>query len=187
MEGNNKLVVYAVVALVVGAIIGIGAGYAMWSGNSDNGVDESEYHYYLYFGADSQKNGWYSATGADAGVAFENAMKSAGMDYTFSNLGYVQSIDGVDNGAGWYIAQYLYSETSTEAAQGSVAGEKVEYGILTYSNGWMLFNGYGTNGEFQLGSCGSNIIFMSAYNVDWSAASPVSVTEWMTTGPFATA
>ena len=99
MEGNN-VIVYAVVGIIIGAIIGVGVGYVMWNGSSDdnNTTDPNTetYNYYLYFGDDDQRTGWYSAEGTDAATAFDSAMKAADIEYTVSNYGYIGSIGGED-------------------------------------------------------------------------------------------
>lgn len=189
MEGN-KVMVYAVVALVVGAIVGVGIGYAVFHGDSKDCSDNSDetYSFYLYFGDNDVKTKWYSAEGADATAAFDKAMKDAGMKYEVSEWGYIGSIDGKGaDTAGWYIAQYLYNDTTKAAAESSINYPTESYGCLKVSNGWAQISGYDGVEGLKLCEFSSNIFFMSMYNADYSAASPVSTTLWQTSGPFATA
>lgn len=187
MEDNNKLIVFAVVALVVGAAIGAGVGFAMWGNQSQS--SDGQYNFYLYFGADNDNNGWYSASASNTNDAFDKAMKNAGFEYTKSSIGYIQSINGEDgSGSGWYLCQYVYSGYSEEAAEGSVLYPVESYGTLSYSNGWKSMSGYGSGADLKLSQFGSMTYFFSPYASDWSAASPVSTIEtadWDTTGPFA--
>lgn len=195
MEGN-KVMVYAVVALIVGAIVGVGIGYAVFHNDSKDSPDSPDtpvstdetYSFYLYFGDNDVKTKWYSAEGSDATVAFDKAMKDAGLEYEVSSYGYVGSIDGnTGNGGGWYIAQYLYSDTTKAAANASIGYPTESYGCLKVSNGWVQVSGYDGVEGLKLCEFCSNVYFMSPYNADWTAASPVSTTLWMTSGPFATA
>ena len=194
MEGN-KVTTYAVVALVVGILVGVGVGYAAFHGsnsnNNDSNTDET-YWFYLYFGDNAVNTKWYSATGTDATDAFDKAMKSAELEYEVSSWGYISSVDGkgADNG-GWYIAQYLYSDTTSDAANASVLFPTDAYGSMRVSNGWAQINGYDAGEGLKLWEFGSNIFFMSMYGEYGvsSTPSPASTTLWMTdsTGPFATA
>lgn len=192
MEGN-KVTTYAVVALIVGILVGVGVGYAAFHGsnnNNDSNTDET-YWFYLYFGDNAVNTKWYSATGTDATDAFDKAMKNADLDYEVSKWGYISSIDdkGADNG-GWAIAQYVYADTSSDAAKASVEGLLTDaYGGYAGSNGWHLIAGYGSSTDLKLSQFGSTVYFMSMYNADWTFATPDSTTLWMTdsTGPFATA
>lgn len=190
MEGNN-VIVYAVVGIIIGAIIGVGVGYVMWNGGSDDNTTDPNtetYSYYLYFGADDQRTGWYSAEGTDAATAFDSAMKAADIEYTVSSYGYIGSIGGEDGATfGWFIAQYLYEGTTYEDAVGSITGVETTPNMTWLCNGWKTFSGYGTGSDFQLGLSGSTIFFMSPYDASFGYASPDEVSGWMTTGPFATA
>lgn len=196
MEGN-KVTTYAVVALVVGILVGVGVGYAAFHGSDNNNSSSSTnetYWFYLYFGDNDERSAWYSASGTNiknANDAFSSAMDGFDMKYEVSSYGYIGSIDGVDgNGGGWYLAQYLYTSTSADAAQASVSYPVDDYGTMRVSNGWAKLAGFdSTSGpDLKLWEFNTNIFFMSPYNADWSAASPASTFSlWSTTGPFATA
>ena len=84
---DKKIVTFAVVALVVGLLVGVGVGYAAFHHNNTNTDDNDTYYYYLYFGADNAKNGWYNADATDATAGFDKAMNNAGLTYTVSFLG----------------------------------------------------------------------------------------------------
>ncbi len=191
MEGN-KVTTYAVVALVVGILVGVGVGYAAFHGsdnNNNNGNADDTYWFYLYFGDNSINTHWYKGTGSDAGVAFEKAMKDANIKYEASESGYISTIDGKGGDNGWYLAQYLYKNTDQAAAKASILYPTESYGTLRVSNGWASIAGYDGVSGLKLSEIESVAFFMSMYNADYSAASPVSTTTWMmdTTGPFAAA
>ena len=176
------MTVIAVVAVAV-VVVAAAAVVLMGDKNKDNAT---EYDFYLYFADNDAKNGWYSAQGSDAGDAFQKAMKAANFEYTVSNWGYVQSIAGVDNGSGWYCAQYLYSKTDADAAAGSISYATYNYGAMSYSNGWKSTSGYDSSAfTFKLGEFNSTIYFLIPYNSDYSASGPDEISGWKTTGPFA--
>lgn len=189
MEGN-KLTTYAVVALVVGILVGVGVGYAAFHGSNDNNNSNTDdtYWFYLYFGDNAVNTKWYSATGANATDAFDKAMKNADLKYTISTYGYVGTIDGKGDNA-WYTAQYLYKDTTSAAAQASILFPTESYGTLRVSNGWASVSGYDGVSGLKLSEFGSTVYFMSMYEADYSAPSPASTLLWMSdsTGPFATA
>lgn len=182
MNMDNKIAVYAVVALLVGAVIGVGAGYVLFNSSGDDSSAEESYSFYLYFGDDDKRTKWYTADGTDATDAFDKAMKAANLSYEVSSIGYVGTIDGEGS---WYIAQYLYADTTKAAADASISGSIESYGTLRVSNGWASIAGYNGIDGLKLCEINSNIFFMSIYQADYSAASPATCTGWMTTGPFA--
>ncbi len=143
-----------------------------------------EYYFYI----DCEKiTGWYSATGVDAADAFANAMKSAGLEYTFGPSGYLIKIG--DYEGMWFSAMYNYSNTSKLAAEASV---KVlvedSYGFCS-SNGWTKINGYDDSSRAgdKLWEMNGNVFFFSLYNESWKPSSDPTTTlaSWSTTGPFA--
>ncbi len=187
MEGN-KVATYAVVALVVGILVGAGVGYAAFhNDNNAKSIDE-KYSFYIYFGDNDSRTGWYSGSGTnihDATQAFDAIMNTLGWKYEVSSWGYIASIDGEAGyqNYGWAIYQYLYSKTTSEAAAGSILVPS-----STGSNGWGMINGYdSTSGSpLKLWEFGSNILFMAPYG-ETSAPSPASTYDfWHTTGPFDT-
>jgi|GEM_PF-1511123 len=179
---DKKIVTFAVVALVVGLLVGVGVGYAAFHHNNTNTDDNDTYYYYLYFGADNAKNGWYNADATDATAGFDKAMNNAGLTYTVSSWGYVASIDDV--GTGWYAAQYLYSNCSSDAAQGSIQYPNYSYGVMSYSNGWKSISGFGSETTLKFSEFNSTIYFLSVYASDYSAVGPDTANDWMTSGPF---
>lgn len=179
MEAKQQTIVIAVVALVVGAAIGIGVGSVMFS--DDCNTDE-EYSFYLYFAEDDKKNGWYSATASDASEAFDKAMKANDIEYNGAS-GYPSDIGGTVGY--WYSAQYLYTSYDKTAEDASILYPTESYGVLSYSNGWKQISGYDDNDGLKLDQINTNVFFMSPYAADYSAESPVSVTSWMNSGPFA--
>ena len=141
-----------------------------------------DYSYYLYFGADNAKNGWYTASATNASDGFTEAMKKAGIEWTKSAWGYIGSIDGNAgyNDAGWVIRCYIYSETDKAAQDGSAGSAK-------YQNGWKEFAGYDSTAHdgFKFYQANSNIWFLTPYLEGYASDNPFSVTSWKGTGPFA--
>lgn len=174
---ESKIIAFILVGIVAGAAVGVGTGYVVWNG------EKEEYSFYLYFDDGDDKNGWYSAKASNATDAFKEAMKKAGISWTNSN-GYPADVGGVEGL--WYICQYLYSSTDSEAAQGSILYPVISYGSLAHSNGWMSIYGYGESEDLKLGQFGSKIFFLSPYaKMGSDTPSPVSVDGWMNSGPFA--
>lgn len=183
MDNNTKLIVIAIVAALVGVGAGYGIGMVMNSGD-----DATDYHFYLHFDADDERNGWYSGAASDATEGFDKAMNNADFEYTISGLGYIGSVDGF--GQSWSIYDYIYNYTDAEAADASDIGYTVEYTNIL--NGWNSFAGYdveedeeGEEASFKkIKQSNSTIFFFSVYDDDWYAPSPADVSDWKNDGPF---
>lgn len=195
MEDKSKVVLFAVVALLIGAAAGAGVGFMVAGDGGDSAPGGREYSFYLHFADGDSRDGWYSATAEDAGQAFGAAMDAAGLEHEVSSYGYVASIDGVDGGgSGWYICHYVYSDFTEEAAKASILFPTESFGTLQCSKGWKSLTGYGEGTEVKLAQVESTAFFLSPYALDpapegspasWSAPSPVTVKSWMSGGPFA--
>ena len=174
---DNKMIAFLAIAVAVGLAAGAGIGYVVF----DEEPVEETYWYYLYFGADDDRNKWYSATGSDATVAFDKAMDAAGFEWDGSS-GYPSSIAGV--GTYWALYEYTYSNYSAEAETSSVAFP-VDLGYYPKSNGWNQFNGYDVEDEdkVKLYQSGSNAFFLAPYDAD--KKDPINCIDWMNSGPFA--
>lgn len=183
MEGN-KMYVFLVIGIVVGAAVGIGAGYMMF--NDSDCSSAEEYNFYICYGATDADNGWYSASGDNATEAFDKAMDKAGIEYV-ANSGYISSIDGV--GTMWSTIQYTYSMYTEAAEAASILYPNYSgYGGFISSNGWVMSNGFNIDGYDGLKFCEfeSNTYFLSVYDdVTYAFETPVSYTGWMDEGPFA--
>lgn len=186
---DSKSTAFLAVALVVGLAIGAAAGFFLWGNNGDTGNDDETYWFYLNFGEGSEKNGWYSGTGTSAAEGFDSAMVKAGMSYGINTnaqsytAGYLQSVDDVDNGAGWSIVGYLWNNYSSQAQTDSIITSGGSY--FSGSNGWSLYSGFGTGTDFKLGQSALTVFFMAVYGTDYSVADPTTDTGWMNSGPFA--
>ena len=171
---EQKSIVFIVVALVVGAALGAGIGM-MLSGDESNG--EETYWYYLYFADGDERNDWYKGTGSDATKAFDKAMDDAGFDWEKSTWGYISSIDEVNNGSGWAITQYLYTEFTSAAASSSIS----------YDNGWYSTSGFddGTD-DMKLKQFEAKVYFMTPYLENYEDTPKVAdvFSAWSTSGPF---
>lgn len=183
---DSKSTAFLAVALVIGLAIGAAAGFFLWGNNGDTGNDDETYWFYLNFGEGSEKNGWYSGTGADATEGFDSAMVKAGMSYEISGIGYIGTIDGQGE-AGWYIASYVLDQYDADAQNGSIAYPVYSYGAMDFCNGWMKFSGYDwESATLKLSQSASTVFYMSIYNADWTVSfDPVTDNGWMNSGPFA--
>lgn len=184
---DQKMIVFLVIAVAVGLAGGAGIGYLVFDEEEVN-TDET-YWYYLYFADGDNRNKWYSATGSDATVAFDKAMDKAGFEWTKSNWGYVSSIDGV--GSSWGVYNYLWSVTSSAAAESSISGATNDsYGSFAYSNGWKSFSGFDSDSDsdkMKFFQSNSNVFILTTYDSSWAAnITPVTgYDDWKASGPFA--
>lgn len=177
MDIDNKLIAFVVIGLLVGVGVGYGVGVLMDSG------DDAEYHFYMYFDANDDRNGWYSAKGANPAEGFDKAMKDANLEYELSG-GYLSTVDETGS---WSVNAYLYSDTGEEAMLASVTfPEDDQWGYFASSNGWLSFKGHGgydDDQEFKIIQSTSTIFFFSVY-AGSSAPTPIDVDDWMNEGPF---
>ena len=179
MAKSNLLIIaaVAVVAVVIGA-----SAVAVLSGN--NGDNRDTYYFYLS-SDDTSIQGWHSAQGDNAADGFANAMKKDNIKFEISQYGYVNAIGSVEGA--WFIAQYLYNNTSSDAAENSILYPIDSYGSFGGANGWAQVNGYDKTGYTgdKLCEIDAKIFFMTPYNPDYTHGGPDSDKGWMTTGPFA--
>lgn len=187
---ENKMIGFLAIAVAVGLAAGAGIGYLVF----DEDPVEETYWYYLYFADGDERNKWYSATGSDATVAFDKAMDDAGFEWTKSKWGYISTIDGV--GSSWATYNYLWSITTSEAAESSISGKtNDQYGAFAYSNGWKSYSGFDIdknidpeNAEkMKFFQSNSNIFILTTYDALWAAnITPVTgYDDWKASGPFA--
>lgn len=183
MEG--KLIGILAVALAIGLAAGAGIGYVVFDGN-DVSADET-YWFYLYFEEGDAKNKWYSATGPDATVAFENAMKAANITWVTSSIGYVSNVGGTD--CAWASFEYLWDVCDEKTAVESVLMPLIHGGMFIHSNGWRMFFGFDTPGsdKMKLYQSNSNVFILSPYGSDdLPTFDPKSgLDQWNGSGPFA--
>jgi hypothetical protein len=176
---DNKVIVFAVVALLVGVAAGAGIGYAVF--HDKNSSDET-YYFYLFWGDNDAKNGWYSASAGNADDALDKAMKKADIPVDWTT-GYP-----CFDSSSWYSAYYIYGDTTKLAAEKSVKDPVDDaWGMGMFrSNGWVSFIGYDETEdpadlEKKLHEAGSNIFFFCPYSSSWVAiSSPAAHTAWMT-------
>jgi hypothetical protein len=182
---DNKIIVFAVAALVVGAAIGIGAGALIFK---DKSSDDQTYYVYLYAGDNNALNGWYSAKASDANGAFDKMFSDEKFAFKWSS--------GYPIAAGSSaIYEYLWSETTKLAADKSTDVAGMGGDALC---GWRQYNASGVpdDTEKKMGLSYSNIFFLGIWvNTDpldpyaWAPTSPADITAWKTAEgtPFATA
>jgi len=174
MEDQNKVVVFAVVALVIGAAIGVGIGFIAFNKNSNN-TDET-YYFYLNFGDNDVKTKWYSATGSNVDNALEKAMKDANITVNWGTLGY-PSFDSNSWG------QYCYTwDVFTKTA----ANESIKYPLVGFmdnlekSNGWVQFAGFDETGQpHKMHQSACTVFYFAPYAEDFTIVDPVDSTLWI--------
>lgn len=183
---DTKTIAFILVGVLVGAAVGVGAGYLIWNDSSDG---EETYSFYLYFGTDDDsRNGWYSADATNTNDAFSKVMSNAGFAWEKSSYGYLSLIDGVGVNGGWSLWTYIYALTDQDAAEASILYPMDNgYGGYDGSNGWRTMMGYDQGDTLKLSQFESKIYFFAPYNADYSAPNPVEFDGWMNSGPFATA
>ncbi len=98
-------------------------------------------------------------------------MNKADFEYVIDQ-GYLSTIDEIGV---WAYYDYIYKNTDADAAEGSSDSNM---------NGWNMFAGYGEGDAHKISQSVSTIFFLSVYDDDWNAESPVSVDDWMNSGPF---
>jgi len=191
MEGKTSLAVVGVVCLIVGILIGVGVGFAMWHNSSDNNnsTEETYWFYIDYNGnqnsADSATSGWISAQSDNALDAFNQALQDSGLtsttdttstapsgSYSLGNYGdpsWINSINGI----------YPDWSTTGESWGSFVLTVDANSDASALYNIWMPTAGLGV-------SIGS-VFYVTATTFDENTSLPVlpDTTVAMSGGPFA--
>jgi len=168
---DNKMI--AIVAVVVIAVVAVGAFFILNNGSND---DET-YYYYIDFGDNDKKTAWYSASGSDADVALEKALKGTDITLTYSKGGY----PNFDTGT-WGMFVYNWAICSSTTATESVAMPNYDdYGSFVKSNGWDSFSGYGSAAK-KVYQAGANVFFFSKYDETYAINDPTECKLWPTAG-----
>ncbi len=182
---DNKIIVFAVAALVIGAAVGIGAGALIFK---DKSSDEETYYVYLFAGDNNALNGWYSAKASSPNAAFDKIFADEKFELKWSS-GYP-----IVKGAS-AVYEYLWTETTKLAADKSI--ESAGMGGTGFC-GWREYNAAGVpdTTEKKMDLSEANIFFVGMWvNTDpadpyaWAPISPADKTEWKAAEgtPFATA
>ena len=76
----DKKIMIAVGVVAVVAVVAVAAFFLMNNSSSD---DET-YYFYINYGDNEAKTGWYTASGSDVDAALEKSVKDKGITVTYS-------------------------------------------------------------------------------------------------------
>lgn len=172
---EKKLMTYVVVAVLAGALVGVGIGYAAFN---NGGETQETYWYYLDYGTkvdSTHVNKWISADAKDVISGMKAALDKAGIAYVISDSGWITTINGISG------------SSATNTSWTNWFWDKTEYkstGVSVAYPNWIQ-------------TPGMNVTVGSAFYLGFTAYDPVtyaylmdpnsSVTGWGNTGPFASA
>ena len=126
-------------------------------------ANKERYNFYLYFGAENAKNGWYTGYGANTELGFADAMQTADFEFVIGNNGYIASIDGVDSF--WMTYAYIYKDYDSTAATASIGSPVYHDYMFAKSSGWISIAGYdGSTSVNKLGLFDYNTYLISVYD-----------------------
>ena len=153
----------------------------------DEYISGNGYYFFIYFGDNDVKNGWYNGVGPDASAAFGNAMDKAGFSYTVA-YGYLSTIAGVSSM--WMTYGYIYEKYDSDANSNSILypaySDMGGYTIFNKSNGWVSIVGYGSGDELKYSQLNMKTYIISAYGA--TENDPIVISDaWSSSGPFQTA
>ena len=181
---DNKMMMFAAVGIVVGLLIGVGVGYAVFNSSSSSNDADETYYFYLNFGDEDVRTKWYSASGANADEALAKALDGTEIKINYGKSGYPSFTE-----SSWGQFVYTYNDTDKLACDGStVYAQYDSYGGFIKSNGWSAVAGYDGPGiakkmfEFK-----GTIFYFAPYADDYSIVDPTESTLWKTANgtPFA--
>lgn len=177
---DSKLIVFAVVALVVGIGIGAGVGYAAFNKPADTNDDPATanetYWFYVDYNvkeSDTLKSKWISVSSESPLKALTASLDKAGITYEIdSKTGWITSIGGVGGDTNHAWASWLWIRTNYADSNTSV-----EYPAWLANPGFNVTIG----NVFYLGYTPYDSV---TYVYDLN---PNAITKWKTGGPFAAA
>lgn len=186
-KSETAVIAIAIVALVAVAGVLFYHHFAV-EDNTDGGDTSDTYWYYLNFGDNDARTGWYSGTGHDAAEGLSSATTAAGYNLEINSYGYVASIDGASGDYGWSTLVYLYDRYDEVAQTNSVLVANYDaYNTFISSNGWASFYGYDSSsvtGNKLSESC-YTVFYLGMYAADFSVPTPITDEGWKNGGPFA--
>ena len=139
-----------------------------------NPVGDYKYYFYIYFGDNDAKTGWYSATSKNADDALAAAIKDKGITVSYGTSGYPSFDDRY-----WGTFAYTWYYCNTQTADASVDGINVgPYDEFVKSNGWVSYAGYG-DAEKKLNQGISYVFFFAPYDsITYEIEDPTTTTLW---------
>ncbi len=179
MADKKIMIAVAVVAVVV--IIAVVAVVLMNNGNNNNNND-SQFYFYINYGDNNEKTGWYAATGTNTDDALAAAVKDKGITITYSKYGYPNFDEGT-----WGVFSYLWDQCTSVTAEESVKSATYgSYNDFIKSNGWEAYSGYG-DATKKMDQSQCNVFYFAKYDsADYSIVDPVECKLWAnaTNSPF---
>jgi hypothetical protein len=139
-------------------------------------------YFYINYGDNNAKTGWYSAKGSNADDALAAAIKDKGITLSYSKYGYPNF-----DGGTWGTFTYNWFDCNKATAEASVSAPN--YGVykdFIKSNGWDAFSGFGSDAK-KLYQSVSLVFYFAQYDESYDLKDPTESQLWMTaTGsPFA--
>jgi len=173
MEGKSNVAVIGVVCLIIGILVGVGIGYAVFHSSNDNNSTEETYWYYIDYGtyqSSTATDGWISAQSGNAFDGLNQALANNGMtDNSISNTGWITKINGVAPDSSQPESWYTWVFTGTTG--NSVVGTWIDpSAVLGQSVGTVFYIG------------------LSTFSADWITTymdPNKPPTNWASGGPFA--
>lgn len=171
---DNKLIVFAVVALVVGIGIGAGVGYAAFNKPAD--TNETYWFYIDYNDKETNtlKSKWISASAESPLKGLTASLDKAGIEYEIKDNGWIISISGVaSEGLTFTWGSWFWKKTNYDTKYTSAE-----------SPDWLSNPGFDSalGTVFYVGFTGMNPEPPYNYTLD-----PNAIDKWKSGGPFATA
>ena len=171
MADNKIVIAVAVVAVVV---IAIAAAVFVMNNNNSSSDDGEQFYFYINYGDNNDKTGWYSAKATSTDDALAKAVKDKGITITYSSYGYPNF-----DGGSWGVYSYLWDQcTSVTATESVKYAQYGEYGNFIKSNGWEEYSGYGDGSIKKMNQSQSNVFYFAKYDETWAIEDPVECELW---------
>ena len=155
MADNKIVIAVAVVAVVV---IAIAAAVFVMNNNNSSSDDGEQFYFYINYGDNNDKTGWYSAKATSTDDALAKAVKDKGITVTYGKYGYPNFDEGT-----WGVYSYLWDQCTSVTADASIKSPSYDtYESFVKSNGWESYSGYG-NAEKKLNQSMSNVFYFAKY------------------------
>jgi hypothetical protein len=169
MADNKVIIAVAVVAVV--AVAAVAIFFVMNNGSSN---DDEPFYFYIDFGDNDTKTGWYTATGKNTDDALAKAVDGKGITITYSKYGY----PNFDSGT-WGVFAYTWKQVTTTTADESIKSPSYgAYDDFLKSNGWISYSGYGDAAK-KMDQSQSNIFYFAKYDPEtYAIKDPTTSTLW---------
>ena len=179
MADNKVIIAVAVVAVV--AVAAVAVFFVMNNGSSNN--NDEPFYFYINYGDNDTKTGWYTATGSNTDDALAKAVKDKGITITYGKMGYPNFDSGM-----WGAFSYVWKQSTPLTADESITNPNYgSYDEFLMSNGWISYAGYG-DAVKKMDQSESNIFYFAKYDSEtYAIADPTESTLWKnaTGSPFA--